>query len=309
MCDISIVIVSWNTKEFLLDCLESIKLQPPVASMEIIVVDNASTDGSQVAVENQYPDVHLIRNDQNYGFAKANNIGIKESKGRYICLINSDVKVLSKCLTSLYVYIEKNPSIGMIGPRILNSDLSLQCTCRHFPSLWNNFCSAMGLNRLFPDSRISSGDQMFYFKHDAILSIEVLAGCFLMVRRDAFEQVGYLDDQFFMYAEDIDWCKRFHRAGWQIVFFPEAEAIHYGGASSANSPLRFSVAQEKSLFQYWAKHHGTISRFALFCIIILQHTLRIISESLLYVFKPTTRAKNQLQLQKHFSCLRSLFRA
>jgi hypothetical protein len=149
---------------------------------------------------------------------------------------------------------------------------------------------------------------MFYFKHDAILSVEVLAGCFLMVRREAFEQVGYLDDQFFMYAEDIDWCKRFHRAGWQIVFFPEAEAIHYGGASSANSPLRFSVAQEKSLLQYWAKHNSTISRIAFFYIIILQHTLRIISESLLYVFRPSTRAQRKLQLQKHFSCLNALFK-
>jgi GT2 family glycosyltransferase len=276
--------------------------------MEIIIVDNASTDGSPEAVEIKYPDVRLIKNNHNYGFARGNNIGIKESNGRYICLINSDVKVLSNCLTRLYEYIENNQSIGIISPRILNSDITIQCTCRHFPSLWNSFCSATALYRLFPQSEAFSGDQMFYFKHDAILSVEVLAGCFLMVRREAFEQAGYLDDQFFMYAEDIDWCKRFHQAGWQIVFFPDAEAIHYGGASSANSPLRFSVAQEKSLFQYWAKHHGTISRFALFCIIILQHTLRIISESLLYVFKPTTRARNQLQLQKHFSCLRSLFR-
>ena len=308
MPDISIVIISWNAKDFLLDCLESLKTNLPDVSMEIIIVDNASTDGSPEAVEKKYPDIHLIRNDQNYGFANANNIGIKESKGRYICLINSDVKVLSECLTRLYDYIEKNPFIGIIGPRILNSDLSLQCTCRHFPSLWNIFCSTMALNRLFPNSQIFSDEQMFYFKHDVIRNVDVLSGCFLMVRREAFEHVGYLDDQFFMYSEDIDWCKRFWQAGWQIVFFPEAESIHHGHASSANNPLRFSAALEKSLFQYWAKYHSKFSRLVLFCIITLQHILRIISESLLYVFRPSTRAKRKLQLQKHFGCLNALFK-
>lgn len=308
MSDISIIIVSWNAKDFLLNCLESIKAQTLSATMEIIVVDNASSDGSPEAVEKKYPDVHLIRNDQNYGFAKANNIGIKESKGRYICLINSDVKVLSECLTRLYDYIEKNPSIGIIGPRILNSDLSIQCTCRRFPSLWNNLCSAMALSRLFTNSQIFSGEEMFYFKHDVILGVNALSGCFLMVRREAFEKVGYLDDQFFMYSEDIDWCKRFWQAGWQLVFFPDAESIHYGGASSANTPLRFSVELEESLFQYWTKHHDKFSSYVLFCILVLQHTLRILPEILLYFFKPAARRKRKLQLQKHLSCLRALFK-
>jgi hypothetical protein len=305
---ISIVIVSWNTRDFLLDCLESIKTNDPNVSMEIIVVDNASTDGSPEAIENKYPDVHLIRNDRNDGFAKGNNIGIRESKGRYICLINSDVKVLPGCLTQLYDYMENHPDIGIIGPRMLNADLSRQCTCRHFPTLWNIFCSATALYKLFPKSRIFSGDQMFYFKHDIIRDIDVLAGCFLMVRREAFDQVGYLDDQFFMYSEDVDWCKRFWQAGWQVVILPEAESIHYGGASSANDPLKFSVAQEKSLFQYWRKHHNRLSFAVLFCIIVLQHALRIAPEVLLYVFKPASRERSKLQIKKHLGCLSALFK-
>lgn len=308
MVEISIVIVSWNTKDFLLECLESIKAQPPSVSMEIIVVDNASTDGSPEAVENKYPDVHLIKNDQNYGFAKANNIGLKESKGRYLCLINSDVKVMPECLTYLYEYIENNPSIGMIGPRILNADLTLQCTCRHFPSLWNGFCSATALYRIFPQSKIFSSDQMFYFKHDFAREIDVLAGCFLMVRRKAFEQVGYLDDQFFMYAEDIDWCKRFWQTGWSIVFFPAAVSVHYGGASSANEPLRFSMAQERSLLQYWTKHHSMLSKILLFCLLVLQHTLRILPVAFLYVFKPQARKTKLLQLKTHLNCLQALLK-
>jgi GT2 family glycosyltransferase len=265
-------------------------------------------DGSPEAVEKEYPNVKLIRNDQNYGFAKANNIGIKASKGRYICLINSDVKVLSECLRRLYDYIEKKPSIGIIGPRILNADMSFQCNCRHFPSLWSNFCSAMALNRLFPNSRMFSDEQMFYFKHDVIRNVDVLSGCFLMVRREALEQVGYLDDQYFMYSEDVDWCKRFWQAGWQVVFFPEVDSIHYGHGSSSITPLRFSIAQEKSLFQYWAKYHGRMSCFALFCIIVLQHILRMIPEVILYIFKSSSRGKRKLQLQKHFICLQALFK-
>lgn len=308
MFDISTIIVSWNAKDFLLECLESIKAQPLSVSMEIIVVDNASTDGSPAAVENKYPDVRLIRNDQNYGFAKANNIGIKESKGRYLCLINSDVKVLPECLTYLYAYIEKNPAIGIIGPRILNSDLTIQCNCRHFPSLWNIFCSATALYRIFPNSQRFSGEQMFYFKYDVIRSVDVLSGCFLLVRREAVEQVGYLDDQFFMYSEDVDWCKRFWQAGWQVVFLPHAESIHYGGASAANSPLRFSVELEGSLFQYWTKHHSKLSRILLFCLLVLQHTLRILPVAFLYIFKPSTRKAKLLQLQTHLNCLQALLK-
>jgi GT2 family glycosyltransferase len=150
---------------------------------------------------------------------------------------------------------------------------------------------------------------MFYFKHDAIRDIEVLAGCFLVVRREALEQVGYLDDQFFIYAEDIDWCKRFWESGWRVVFFPGAEAIHYGGASSSNAPLRFSAAQEQSRVQYWSKHHRKLSVLAFYCIIISQHALRIFFEGLTYVVRPATRTSNKIILTKHFSCLRVLLKS
>jgi GT2 family glycosyltransferase len=202
--------------------------------------------------------------------------------------------------------MEKKPSVGIVAPRMLNYDLSLQCTCRHFPTLWNKFCSAVALNKFFPASQIFSSEQMFYFKHDVTRDIEVIAGCFLMVRRKAFETVGYLDEQFFMYAEDMDWCKRFWQAGWSVVYFPEAESVHYGGASSANEPLRFSIAQEKALFAYWKKYHGKISVFALICITVLQHALRILSLEFMIKTKTEYKKEKKAQLNKHVSCLRAL---
>jgi GT2 family glycosyltransferase len=247
--DISVVVVSWNAKDYLMDCLRSLLFPKTSQTMEIIVVDNASTDGSPEAVIEQFPEVILIRNEKNLGFAKANNIGISRSTGKYVCLINSDVIILSDCIVKLYYFMETTPSIGMLGPKILNSDRSLQSSCRRFPSLWNNFCPAIGLDRLFPASKFFCGEHMFYFRHDKMQKVEVLVGCFLMIRRKALEQVGYLDEQFFMYAEDIDLCKRFWDAGWEVAFSPHAEAIHYRGASSANAPIRFSVEQEKSLLQ------------------------------------------------------------
>lgn len=306
MYDISIIIVSWNAKDFLFDCLQSIEEDGSSLTKEIIVVDNDSTDGSAEMVEKCYPEVRLIKNEHNYGFAKANNIGIAVSQGRYICLVNSDVKVFKECFNRLYDHIEQNPSIGVIAPRMLNGDLSLQYTCRRFPSIWNLFCSAMALNRIFPNTPFFSSDQMFYFKHDVVRQIEVIAGCFLMVRRQACEQVGLLDDQFFMYAEDMDWCKRFWTAGWQIVYFPMAESIHYGGGSSKNEPIRFSVAQEKSLFQYWRKHHGRLSCAGLYAISILQHLMRITAETLKCAIRPQSRIAGKEKIKKHIKCIGAL---
>lgn len=307
MMDISVVIVSWNAKKYLLECLQSLASQQTSSNMEIIVVDNASTDGSPEAVSEQFPNVRLIKNNENLGFGKANNIGIKHSAGNYIYLINSDIKVLDGCLDRLLNYIEKSPTIGILGPKILNADLSLQSSCRQFPSLWNNFCYALGLSRVFSDSKIFSGEHMFYFQHDKIKKVDVLVGCFLMVRRSAFEQVGFLDEQFFIYAEDVDWCKRFWKADWEVVFFPDAQAIHYRGASSSNSPLQFSLEQEKSSLKYWKKHHSKPARITIFFIIILKHILRILSGSLLYLTKPSIRMKIAPQIEQHIRCLRSLF--
>src|SRR5271157_5076339 len=146
MIDISIIIVSWNAKEYLDECLNSIYENPSKCTLETIVVDNASTDGAPDLVKEKYPQVRLIRNTENLGFAKANNIGIKESMGEYVCLINSDAVVLENCLDLMCNYMNEHPEIGVLGPKVLNSDGSLQPSCREFPTFWKNLCRAFALD-------------------------------------------------------------------------------------------------------------------------------------------------------------------
>ena len=287
--DISIVIVSWNARRFLEECLRALQDSPNSLNTEIIVVDNASTDGSTVMVETTFPQVKLIKNDQNLGFAKANNIGIRESSGRYVGLINSDATVLGNCLGPLANYLDQHPDVGNVGPRILNQDMTLQSSCRRFPTIWNNFCEASGLSKVFRRSSFFSGEHMFFFPHDRESDVNVLVGCFWMVRKAAFEDVGLLDEDFFIYAEDVDWCRRCWNAGWRIVFFPYAQAIHYRGGSSANDPVRFAAEQRRAVLHYWEKHHGLIGKLGIRAILRLRHLLRYLFTASRAARSSTTR--------------------
>src|ERR1035441_2337274 len=252
--DISVVIVGWNAKHYLELCLESLAAAPPRRNMEIIVVDNASADGSAEMIESQFPHVKLIRSNENLGFAKGNNVAIRQCSGRYIALVNPDVIVFPGCLGALADFLDQNPKVGNVGPRVFNPDMTQQSTCRRFPTLWNNFCSATGLATAFKNSRFFAGEHMFYFPHDRTLPVDVLVGCFSMIRRETLERVGLLDEGYWMYGEDVDWCLRSWQSGWQVVFFPGAQAIHHRGTSSASAPVRFALAQQRSALYYWSKH-------------------------------------------------------
>lgn len=274
--DLSIVIVSWNAKRFLKECLES--LVSNSVKIEIIVVDNCSSDGSPEMVESSFPGIKLIRNDWNLGFARANNQGIRASKGRYIALVNSDVKFVEDCFSTLVRYMDEHSDVGVVGPRMLEPDMTVQPSCRRFPSLWNNFCEAARLHRIFPQSRLFSAQHMRFFPHDTTRDVDVLAGCFWLVRRETFEAVGLLDEEFFIYSEDVDWCKRCWKAGWRVVFFAGTQAIHYRAGSSANDPVRFALEQQKSVLRYWRKHHGRLASLAIRVILLGKHLGRLVSQ-------------------------------
>src|ERR1700741_2201182 len=199
--DISVVIVGWNAKRYLELCLESLASAPPRRSMEVLVVDNASTDDSVGMIEAKFPWVKLIKSPENLGFSKGNNVAIRQAQGRYIALVNPDVIVFPGCLDALADFLDQNPKVGNVGPRVLNPDMSLQSTCRRFPTLWNNFCSASGLSSKFKNSRFFAGEHMFYFPHDRTLAVDVIVGCFSMIRREAFDDVGLLDEGLFMYGD------------------------------------------------------------------------------------------------------------
>ena len=251
LVDVSIIIVSWNALEYLIKCLKSIYRHKGSQQYEIIVVDNASTDNSPEIIRKKFPEVRVIENKCNLGFAKANNIGIKNSSGKFLCFVNSDVELINDCISILLEYLENLQGVGIVGPKVLNSDHTLQNSVQGFPTIWNSFCRAIGLDTLFPKSRVFTGQLMSWWNHGKDRKVDILSGCFWMVRKKALEQVGLLDERFYIYAEDKDWCKRFSDAGWYVVFNPEAEIIHYGGASSANAPIKYYLEMQKANLQYW----------------------------------------------------------
>jgi len=304
--DISVVIVAWKAKRYLELCLDSLEKAPPRRSMEILVVDNASADGTAEMVETRFPKVRLIRSDENLGFAKGNNLAIRQCQGRYIALVNPDVIVLPGCLDALSDFLDSNPKVGNVGPRVLNPDGSLQETCRRHPTLWNNFCEATGLAGAFKGRRFFSGQHMTYFPHDRVLTVDVLVGCFSMIRREAFEAVGLLAEDLFMYGDDIDWCLRCWNAGWQVAFCPSAQAIHDQGSTTAPYPVRFALAQQRSRIQYWTKHHSPLAVLGIRCIMLLHHLLRYTAAALSSLARPKDKARCRVKRQVSSACLRGL---
>jgi GT2 family glycosyltransferase len=305
--DISVVIVAWNAKHYLELCLESLAAAPPRRSMETLVVDNASTDGSVEMIEARFPWVRLIKSPENLGFAKGNNVAIRQCEGRYIALVNPDVIVFPGCLDSLADFLDQNPKVGNVGPRVFNPDMSQQSTCRRFPTLWNNFCSTVGLSTMFKNSRLFGGEHMFYFSHDRTITVDVLVGCFSMIRHEAFETVGLLDEGLFMYGDDVDWCRRCWKAGWEVVFYPGARAIHDRGKITAPYPVRFALAQQRSVFYYWLKHHGILGRFGIVIIVLFHHLLRYGFAVLSGFGSRQRREQRDIQKQVSAACLREVF--
>lgn len=303
MTDISIIIVSWNGKEYLKECLESIPTDTSSYRIETIVVDNASTDGTPEMVAMMFPQVRLIRNAENYGFAKANNIGISNSKGRYICLINSDVIIMKNCINILADYLSCHSEIGMIGPQIVDNNGNTQRSCMGFPTVWNTFCRALAIDKLFR-TKFFGGYLMTYWPHNTISEVNVINGCFWVVKREALNQVGLLDERFFIYGEDKDWCKRFWDTGWKIVYYPEAKAVHYGGASSANAPFRFFIELYRADLQYWDKYHNRFSKQIYSLIIGVHHMIRLAGELILYIVAPSKRTDTVLKIKRSIACLK-----
>src|SRR5271165_2289293 len=303
---VSVIIVSWNARDYLMQCLASVSAEACRYPTEIIVFDNASSDGSADAVAARYPNVRLIRNTENLGFAKANNIAVSASTGRYLCFVNSDVKLLPHSISGLVDFCEAHANVGMAGPRIVGGDGKLQRSCRGFPTVWNMFCRALALDTLFPRNKAFTGYKLYHWPQDSPRPVDILNGCFWLVRREALNQVGPLDEEFFMYAEDMDWCKRFWTQGWQVFFVPSAEANHCGGASTSNSALRFYIEMQKANLKYWVKHHSWSGVASYFVILCLHQSLRATVYYAAALLKRRARQTYQYKARRSLTCLKCL---
>ena len=304
--DISVVIVAWNAKHYVELCLESLAKAPPRRSMEVLVVDNASEDGTSEMIETQFPWVKVIKSSENLGFSKGNNVAIRQCQGQYIALVNPDVIVFPGCLDALADFLDQNPKVGNVGPRVLNPDMSMQSTCRRFPTLWNNFCSATGLSSRFKSSQFFAGEHMFYFPHDRTLAVDVIVGCFSMIRRETFDAVGLLDEGLWMYGDDVDWCRRAWNAGWQVMFYPGGQAIHDRGKTTAPYPVRFAVAQQRSVLHYWKKHHSFLGVLGIRTIMFFRHLLRYGVAVLAGLSHSGEGVQSDVRKQVSGACLREL---
>jgi len=303
---LSLIIVAWNAKQYVSECLTSLLKLKELDSSEIIVVDNNSSDGTPDYVKKAFPSVKLILNDSNLGFAKATNIGIKHASGKYLCLINSDVIVPENCIESMFRYMEQNPDIGILGPRMLGVDGAVNRSTMIFPTVWNTFCCAVALDSLFKGSRLFGGFLMKKLGSEKVMEVDVLNGWFWMVRRAALEQVGLLDERFFIYGEDIDWCRRFHLSGWRVVLYAEAAAVHYGGASSKRAPIHFYIEMQRANLQYWKKHHSWLATKGFLVNSWLHHFLRIIGHGTVYIFDGSRRDEAAFKIEKSVASIRWL---
>lgn len=293
--DVSVVIVNWNTREYLLDVVASLQETTRRASMEIIVVDNASHDGSSTALREQFPEVTLIQNNDNLGFAKANNIGFSVARGRALCLVNTDVIALDGVIDELWEFLQSHPGVAMVGPRTLHRDGATRQNCRRFPTLRNAAADHLWLKRLGIPGL--TGRALPMNTYDRTHSAEVLSGCFLMVRRLAFDEVGPLDEDFFFYGEDTDWGRRFRDAGWDAVYHPAATAIHFGGGSTAAHPVKYYLNMEKADLRYWRKHHPVWQRAIYVSIRLVHNVVAVLGWAAIWVAKPGRREQASLKVR------------
>lgn len=287
---ISIIIVSWNTSDILCDCLRSVYETANDLPIEVIVIDNASTDNSVEMVKSQFPQVDLIANENNRGFATANNQGIEIATGEYILLLNPDTVVLADALAKSLQFAQDHPEAAVVGCKVLNPDRTLQPTCFMYPSLLNMAISSVFLHKLFPKSRFFARERMGYWKRDDVREVQVVTGCFMLVQRKAIDEIGPLDENFFMYGEETDFCYRIAKAGLKILFTPEPKIIHLGGQSTKQAPAAMIVRLRMGILQFIRKNRGFLAHKIACVLTILFFTLRLPA---LLVIAMTAREKKK----------------
>ena len=282
--DLSILIVNWNTRDLLQDCLNSVYSGLVGLDAEVIVVDNASEDGSVEMVADSFGQATLIRNAQNVGFAAANNQALEVARGRHLLLLNSDTIVHGDVLSRSVAFLDKRPDVGMMGCKVLNADGSTQMTCSRYPSFLNLLLQTLGVNRI---SRVPCLQryQMLDWDRNDERPVEIISGCYLMIRRPVLAEIGGLDEDFFLYAEETDWCRRCADAGWELMFAPVGTITHLGSGSSRKLNHKRDLLLTEGTVRLHRKHSGIISAGFLWLLLLIFNASRSIYWSLRSAFR------------------------
>lgn len=294
MPDLSIIIVNWNTISLLRDVLKSTFDNIGNLRCEVIVVDNASADGSAEMVEAQFPNVILVRNAENRGFAAGNNQGFELAHGRHILLLNSDTIVHGDVLSASVKYLDDHPDVGAMGCRVLNSDGTVQLTCSRYPSLLNQFLMATGLWKLkWP--RFFGRYLMTDWARNSEREVEAISGCYLLVRSEVLHSVGSLDEDFFFFGEETDWCYRMRKAGWRLMFAPVGEITHHGSVSARKLNHRRDLLLTSSKVRLHRKHNGFTSAIVCWLIAAFFNGGRAIYWNFRRMVSPSEATKQRAQ--------------
>lgn len=283
--DLSIIIVNWNTCALLRDCLATVYASLGGIRAEVFVVDNASTDASLAMLGEEYPGVIAIANARNLGFAAANNLALIRAQGRHLLLLNTDTLVHGAVLERAVAWLDAHPKVAVMGPRILNRDGTVQVSSTRFPTLGNLTLQTLGLTRLAVFDRY----RMERWDRRDTRAVQVISGCAMFVQRTALARVGLLDDAFFFYGEETDWCHRFAKAGWQVVFAPVGEITHFGGGSVKSLNHMRDILLTQGTVRLHVKHGGLVAGVACYALLGLFNLSRAILWSALALIRPGAR--------------------
>lgn len=297
--DVSIVIVNWNTRDLLRGCLTSIRAQTTLPH-EVIVVDNASSDGSAAMVAAEFPGVRLIANTTNRGFAAANNQGLAIAGGRHLLLLNPDTIILDQAIDRMLGWLARHPDVGCVGCQVLEKPGVIQRTCFADHSPLNLLVTGVGLMRLSRWLPILGQHWYLDWDRRTEREVDVVTGMFMLVPRPVFERVGYLDEAFFVYAEEADWCRRIRKAGWRCVFTPVAQIIHLDGGRKSTSQIKskMNVQLEKSLLLYIRKYYGRSGYFLTKAIFVLTAAMRGLVYGARGLVRPDEESRARVRLSR-----------
>lgn len=277
-CPLSVVIVSWNVRELLRDCLRSIERTRGELAVEVIVVDSASTDGSPAMVAAEFPQVTLIAANENVGFPRGNNMGIAKAHGRYILLLNPDTILHENALVHMVDYLENHLDVGVVGAQLLNEDGSVQSSRRRFPTLTTAFFESTWLQSRAPQ-HILHRYYALDIADDQTADVDWVMGACLMTRQEIARTVGGLDEGYFMYSEELDWCRRIKMAGWRVVYLPTAQVTHYQGKSSEQVVAQRHIYFNRAKLRYFRKYHGRVPALILRLFLLLNYLAQMALEA------------------------------